>query len=232
MSAGSGQPLRRVCYHSRDRRRSGERDGTTAGGQAAHPRTLPDHVHRQCGQSARASLYPAVARDFGIGTALVGQLSTVRNLSGIILTLALAPLSDAFGRKRRSSVGIVLTLVCRSRRRGRRRGSAALLFVRVIGGASWGRVMPSVYSLAAERFSGSMRTMAIGWITSSALARRHHRERALHADRAIHVLARKRLGLRRSGRRSASSGCRASCPGMQRWRGCRAGRSARSWVAG
>lgn len=112
------------------------------------------------------SLYPAVARDFGIGTALVGQLSTVSNLAGIILTLMLAPLSDAFGRKRLIVVGIALTLIAGI-------ASAAsptftmLLFVRVIGGASWGGIMPSVYSLAAERFSGTMRTIAIGWITST-----------------------------------------------------------------
>lgn len=118
------------------------------------------------GNQPAPSLYPAVARDFGIGTALVGQLSTVGNLSGIVLTLILAPLSDAFGRKRLITVGILLTLFS---------GVAAalapsfslLLLVRVIGGASWGSIMPSVYSLAAERFSGTTRTIAIGWITST-----------------------------------------------------------------
>ncbi|MCA1667648.1 MAG: MFS transporter, partial [Thermomicrobia bacterium] len=118
------------------------------------------------GNQPAPSLYPAVARDFGISTALVGQLSTVSNLSGIILTLILAPLSDAFGRKRLITIGILLTLVA---------GIAAvfspsfgvLLLVRIIGGASWGGIMPSVYSLAAERFSGTMRTIAIGWITST-----------------------------------------------------------------
>jgi DHA1 family bicyclomycin/chloramphenicol resistance-like MFS transporter len=112
------------------------------------------------------SLYPAVAKDFGISTALVGQISTVSNLSGIILTLILAPLSDAFGRKRLITVGILLTLVA---------GTASalspsfgmLLLVRIIGGASWGGIMPSVYSLAAERFTGATRTIAIGWVTST-----------------------------------------------------------------
>jgi predicted MFS family arabinose efflux permease len=118
------------------------------------------------GNQPAPSLYPAVARDFGISTALVGQLSTVSNLSGIVLTLILAPLSDAFGRKRLITIGILLTLVA---------GIAAalspsfgiLLLVRIIGGASWGGIMPSVYSLAAERFSGTMRTIAIGWVTST-----------------------------------------------------------------
>jgi DHA1 family bicyclomycin/chloramphenicol resistance-like MFS transporter len=112
------------------------------------------------------SLYPAVARDFGISTALVGQLSTVSNLSGILLTLVLAPLSDAFGRKRLITVGIALTLVA-GIASAASPTFAVLLCVRVIGGASWGGIMPSVYSLAAERFSGSMRTTAIGWITST-----------------------------------------------------------------
>jgi MFS transporter, DHA1 family, multidrug resistance protein len=118
------------------------------------------------GNQPAPSLYPAVAKDFGIGTALVGQLSTVGNLSGIILTLILAPLSDAFGRKRLITIGILLTIVS---------GVAAalapsfglLLLVRVIGGASWGGIMPSVYSLAAEKFSGTTRTIAIGWVTST-----------------------------------------------------------------
>ena len=118
------------------------------------------------GNQPAPSLYPAVARDFHISTALVGQLSTVSNLSGIILTLVLAPLSDAFGRKRLIVIGIVLTLVT---------GVASalapsftvLLLVRMVGGASWGGIMPSVYSVAAERFSGSLRTVAIGWVTST-----------------------------------------------------------------
>lgn len=118
------------------------------------------------GNQPAPSLYPAVARSFAISNALVGQLSTASSLSGIFLTLLLAPLSDAFGRKRLITIGILLTLVA---------GAAAataptfalLLLARAIGGASWGGIMPSVYSLAAERFTGTMRTIAIGWITST-----------------------------------------------------------------
>ncbi len=111
------------------------------------------------------SLYPAVASDFHISTALVGQLSTVSMFSGIILTLILAPLSDVFGRKRLIILGLWLSLIT---------GVASavaptfgvLLLIRVVAGASWGGIMPSVYALAADRFSGNTRTMAIGWITS------------------------------------------------------------------
>lgn len=111
------------------------------------------------------SLYPAVAKDFGIGTALVGQLSTVSMLSGIVLTLVLAPLSDVFGRKRLILLGLWLSLVT-----GVASAVApsftALLLIRVVAGASWGGIMPSVYALAADRFTGTMRALAIGWITS------------------------------------------------------------------
>ena len=118
------------------------------------------------GNQPAPSLFPAVAKEFAISTALVGQLSTASSLSGIFLTLLLAPLSDAFGRKRLITVGILLTLVA---------GVAAataptfalLLLARAIGGASWGGIMPAVYSLAAERFTSTMRTTAIGWVTST-----------------------------------------------------------------
>src|SRR5262249_26355630 len=42
-----------------------------------------------------------------------------------------------------------------------------LLLIRIVAGASWGGIMPPVYALAADRFSGTMRAVAIAWITST-----------------------------------------------------------------
>lgn len=111
------------------------------------------------------SLYPAVANDFAISTALVGQLSTVSMLSGIVLTLILSPLSDVFGRKRLILFGLWLSLVT-SIASAVAPTFTVLLLIRVVAGASWGGIMPSVYALAADKFNGRTRATAIGWITS------------------------------------------------------------------
>lgn len=112
------------------------------------------------------SLYPAVAQDFHLSASIVGQLSTVTNLSGIVLTLLLAPLSDVFGRKRLILCGLWLSLST-AVFAAMAPNFTVLLLVRMVAGASWGGIMPSVYALAADRFSGATRLLAIGWITST-----------------------------------------------------------------
>ncbi len=111
------------------------------------------------------SLYPAVSRDFDLSTAVVGQLSTASMFVSIATALIFAPLSDLVGRKRMILIGLALSAAAGF-------GSAlapsftALLVIRLFAGAGWASITPAVYALAADRFTGQTRAVAIGWITS------------------------------------------------------------------
>lgn len=111
------------------------------------------------------SLYPAVSREFDLPTAVVGQLSTASMLVSIVTALIFAPLSDIVGRKRMILIGLALSAAAGF-------GSAlapsfaALFAIRLCAGAGWASITPAVYALAADRFTGVTRAVAIGWITS------------------------------------------------------------------
>ena len=110
-------------------------------------------------------LLPLMARDLGVGVALLGQIPAIAALLAAALSLAVGPLADRYGHVR--TLGLAqLGLAVGALATGLAPTYALLLAAILLATPGRAAVSPAALAIVGARFAGETRRRAIGWITA------------------------------------------------------------------